>query len=106
MSDIVKRQAKSLSTPQSEQKLSPRNTEPTDFDVSDEMTSVAIAAADAPFAKAYSTYEQRFSNNLKDFQAHIRNSQSRVSQMLKTEIYKVHDVNEAEMYGGDDDDAA
>ncbi|MBW4444132.1 MAG: hypothetical protein KME10_23485 [Plectolyngbya sp. WJT66-NPBG17] len=101
MSEIVKTQSK-LAQPKT-QKLNPKPTEEHEFDLADEMTSVAIAAADAPFAKAYETYEQRFSNNLRDFQTYVKGSQKRVSQMLKTEIYKVHGVDEAGMYGTDDE---
>jgi hypothetical protein len=99
MSDLVKTQGNLAQPQQKEQRLNPGSGETPEFDLSDEMTSAAIAAADAPFAKAYTTYEQRFSNNLKDFQAYVRDSQRRVSQMLKTEIYKVHDVDEDAMYG-------
>lgn len=70
----------------------------------DELTEVAIAAADAPFAKAYSIYNKRFKNNLQDFQSYVRDSQQSVKKMLKNAIYEVHGVKESEMYGSDEDD--
>lgn len=103
MTDLVKKQTPKLAKP-SEQRLNHKPTEEHEFDLTDEMTSAAIAAADAPFAKAYNTYEQRFSNNLRDFQQYVKGSQKRVSQMLKTEIYKVHGVDESQMYGTPDQD--
>lgn len=63
-----------------------------DVDISDEITNVAIAAADAPFAKAYSVYSERFSSNLKGFQAYVKTSQQKVSQMLTKSIYEVHGI--------------
>lgn len=104
MADLVRhKNTKNAPVPQEAEKLVHQSpTAPdlefgeSDVDISDEITNVAIAAADAPFAKAYSVYSKRFSNNLKDFQSYVRSSQQKVSQMLTKSIYEVHGIEDDE----------
>ncbi len=89
MSDLVRsQQPKAPSqlvnpTPEQKQKqkqsLTPQPETAPEIDLADELSEVAIAAADAPFAKAYQVYEDRFAANLKHFQAHVRTSQKKVT---------------------------
>ena len=108
MSDLVKAQSQQPSTTtrkQREQKIKTKDVEATKFDTTTEedLTGVAIAAADAPFAKAYSAYSDRFASNLKDFQTYVKNSQQKVSEMLKQSILDVYGLDESAMYGDQED---
>jgi hypothetical protein len=113
MSDLVKPQQSQQPKPQSQlvkpqseqkQKLTPQTKEAPKIELSEELSEAAIAAADAPFAKAYQVYEERFSNNLKLFQGHIRDSQRKVNTLLKNAIYEAHGVNESDLYGDGKDE--
>lgn len=109
MSDLVKSDSQPPATTkrkhQREQKIKPKSLEASKFDVDPEadLTGVAIAAADAPFAKAYTAYTDRFASNLKDFQSYVKGSQQKVSEMLKQSILEVYDLDETEMYGEPED---
>ncbi|MBW4422432.1 MAG: hypothetical protein KME13_25020 [Myxacorys californica WJT36-NPBG1] len=86
------------------QSLTPQPETAPEIDLADELSEVAIAAADAPFAKAYQVYEDRFRANLKGFQAHIKTSQQKVNKLLKDAIYDAHGVKESDLYGDDENE--
>jgi len=109
MSDLVKSESQPPVTAKRnhhrEQKIKTKSLEASKFEVDteDDLTGVAIAADDAPFAKAYAAYTDRFASNLKDFQSYVKGSQQKVSEMLKQSILEVYDLDETEMYGEPED---
>ncbi|MBW4421448.1 MAG: hypothetical protein KME13_19815 [Myxacorys californica WJT36-NPBG1] len=113
MSDLVKGQPSKAPSqlvnqtePKQKQKqnLTPQQETAPEIDLEDELSEVAIAAADAPFAKAYQVYEDRFSANLKLFQSHVKTSQQKVKTLLKDAIYEAHGVKESDLYGDEENE--
>lgn len=111
MSDLVKTQNNTpksqLVNPQKrkqKENLAPQTDSKPEIDLDDQLSDMAIAAADAPFAKAYQVYEQRFANNVRDFQAYVKSSQQKVKNLLKDAIYEAHGVKESDLYGDGKDE--
>lgn len=67
-----------------------------------DLTDVAIAAADVPFARATQVFDERYSQNLQAFGQHITKRQKATSGLLIDQIYGHFGLTEKDVYEGED----
>lgn len=63
-----------------------------------DLTDVAIAAADAPFARATRAFDERYKQNLLSFGQHVSNRQSSTSKLLIKQVYGHFGLTESDIY--------